>query len=136
MHVPPPPHADGKKTLLSPKVESRVLPELTSISFSSLIKILTGPEGNNLALTPKSMATNRKIITININVLINMYVEISIIYNLIPIKLMNPRAIKPVIIKVMPKPFRGAGTFEYAIFSLIAAIATIAKNHPNPEPNP
>ena len=72
----------------------------------------------------------------NINVLINMYVEISIIYNLIPIKLMNPRAIKPVIIKVMPKPFRGAGTFEYAIFSLIAAIATIAKNHPTPEPNP
>ena len=113
-----------------------MLPELTSISFSSLIKILTGPEGNNLALTPKSMATNRKIITININVLINMYVEISIIYNLIPIKLMNPRAIKPVIIKVMPKPFRGAGTFEYAIFSLIAAIATIAKNHPTPEPNP
>ena len=48
---------------------------------------------------------------------------------------MNPRAIKPVIIKVMPKPFRGAGTFEYAIFSLIAAIATIAKNHPTPEPN-
>lgn len=49
---------------------------------------------------------------------------------------MNPRAIKPVMIKVMPKPFSGAGTFEYAIFSLIAAIATIAKNHPTPEPNP
>ena len=44
--------------------------------------------------------------------------------------------INPVIINVIPKPLKGAGTFEYLIFSLIAAIPTIAKNQPNPEPRP
>ena len=36
-------------------------------------------------------------------------------------------------INVIPKPLKGAGTFEYRIFSRIAAIAKIAKNHPIPE---
>ena len=49
---------------------------------------------------------------------------------------MKPRAIKPVIIKVIPKPFNGSGILEYVIFSLIAAIATIAKYQPIPEPKP
>ena len=97
-------------------MDSKVLPELTSISFSSLIKIFTGPDGNNLAFTPKSIATKRKIITIKINVLINIYVEISIFYNLIPIKLMNPRAIRPVIIKVMPDLLEGQGHLNMQSF--------------------
>ena len=37
--------------------------------------------------------------------------------------------------KVIPNPLNGAGTWEYLIFSLIAAIATIAKNQPTPDPN-
>ena len=49
---------------------------------------------------------------------------------------MKAMAIKPVMIKVIPSPFKGLGTFEYAIFSLIEAMATIAKNHPIPEPIP
>lgn len=44
--------------------------------------------------------------------------------------------IKPVIIKVIPSPRKAGGTFEYLIFSRIAAIPTIAKNQPTPEPNP
>ena len=38
--------------------------------------------------------------------------------------------------KVIPIPRRGLGTFEYANFSRMAAIPTIANNHPIPEPNP
>ena len=49
---------------------------------------------------------------------------------------MKPIAISPVIIKVIPNPLKGAGTFEYAIFSRIAAIARIANNQPIPDPNP
>ena len=36
----------------------------------------------------------------------------------------------------MPNPRKGAGTFEYRSFSRIADKATIAKNHPTPEPKP
>jgi len=61
-----------KKTLLSPKVLNNVLPELTSISFSSLMRILTGPDGRSFAFTPNSIATNIYMIKIKIIVLINM----------------------------------------------------------------
>ena len=36
-------------------------------------------------------------------------------------------------INVIPNPLNAGGTFEYLIFSRIAAIAKIAKNHPIPE---
>ena len=49
---------------------------------------------------------------------------------------MKPKPIKPVIINVIPKPLKGPGTFEYLIFSLIAAIKTTAMNQPTPEPKP
>ena len=45
-------------------------------------------------------------------VLISIYVKTLINYNFIPIKLIKPKAINPVIIKVIPKPFNGAGTLE------------------------
>ena len=51
-------------------------------------------------------------------------------------KLINAIPIKPVMMNVIPKPLKGPGTLEYLIFSLIAAIATIANNQPIPEPNP
>ena len=51
-------------------------------------------------------------------------------------KLMNAMPIKPVKMNVIPRPLSGAGTLEYFIFSRMAAIATMAKNHPTPEPKP
>ena len=42
----------------------------------------------------------------------------------------------PVIIKVIPSPRKGAGTFEYCIFSRMAAIPTIARKNPTPDPSP
>lgn len=50
-------------------------------------------------------------------------------------KLMNAIAISPVIIKVIPNPFNGAGTCAYLILSLIAAKPTIASNQPIPLPS-
>jgi len=47
---------------------------------------------------------------------------------------MNAIAINPVIMNVIPNPRSGEGMLEYRIFSRIAAIATIAKNQPKPEP--
>ena len=51
-------------------------------------------------------------------------------------KLIKAIPIKPVIIYVIPSPLNAGGTFEYLIFSLIAAIPTIAKNQPTPDPRP
>lgn len=61
MHVPPPPHAEGKNILLLLRVLNNVLPEETSTVFPPLINKETGPEGNNFALTPKSIPTNKKV---------------------------------------------------------------------------
>jgi hypothetical protein len=46
-----------------------VFPEDTSTSFSPLTSSLTGPEGTNLALTPSSIPTKRKIIPKKITIL-------------------------------------------------------------------
>jgi len=42
----------------------------------------------------------------------------------------------PVSKKAIPSPLIAGGTAEYLIFSLIAAMAIIAKNQPNPPPKP
>ena len=39
-------------------------------------------------------------------------------------------------IKVIPKPLKAGGTLEYLIFSRMAAMAKMAKNHPIPDPIP
>jgi hypothetical protein len=62
------------------------------------------------------------------------FIDILNDYREIPIKLIKPRDIKPTIIKVIPRPLRGAGTLEYFKRSLIAASATMASNQPIPEP--
>lgn len=51
-----------------------------------------------------------------------------------PKKHMNEIPISPVMMKAMPKPFNGAGILEYFSFSRIAAIPTIARHQPIPEP--
>ena len=80
MQVPPPPQADGRKILLSPRVDKRVPPDDTSTSVSPLIRSFTGPEGNNLALTHRSIPTNKKIIVKKTAILVNTTVKsISII---------------------------------------------------------
>ena len=48
---------------------------------------------------------------------------------------MKAIAIRPTVMNVIPSPRRAAGTLEYAIFSLIAARVTIARNQPIPEPS-
>ena len=57
-------------------------------------------------------------------------------YREIPEKDMKPSAIRPAVMKVMPRPRRPSGTSEYFIFSRIPAIATIASIQPAPEPTP
>ena len=49
-------------------------------------------------------------------------------------KLMNAIAISPVIIKVIPNPFNGAGMCAYLTRSLIAANPIMASNQPIPLP--
>jgi len=53
-----------------------------------------------------------------------------------PISPINAIPIMPVSKKAIPSPLIAGGTAEYFIFSLMAAIAMIAKNHPKPPPNP
>ena len=43
-------------------------------------------------------------------------------------------AISPVRINDIPSPRKGAGICEYFIFSLMAAMAVMARNQPTPEP--
>lgn len=57
-------------------------------------------------------------------------------YREIPEKDMKPSAIRPAVMKVMPRPRRPSGTSEYFIFSRIPAIATMASIQPAPDPTP
>ena len=85
MQVPPPPQADGKKILLFPRVDNKVPPEDTSTSFSPLTRSVTGPEGINLALTPKSIPTKRNKTNAKAIILKNIYVvTVIIIINRFP----------------------------------------------------
>ena len=54
--------------------------------------------------------------------------------NLIPVKPWNAIAIKPVMMKVIPIPFKAGTTSDVQSFSLIAAINAIASHHPIPDP--
>jgi hypothetical protein len=72
MQVPPPPQAEGKKILLLPKVLNRVFPDETSTSLSPFIIKETGPEGNSFALAPKSIPTNRNVMTKKTIILANI----------------------------------------------------------------
>ena len=47
---------------------------------------------------------------------------------------MNPMAIRPVMIMLIPNPRRPVGTSAYHIFFRIAAMETMANIQPMPEP--
>ena len=49
---------------------------------------------------------------------------------------MKAMPIKPVTMNAIPVPCNDFGTCEYLIFSLIAAMPTIARSQPRPEPKP
>jgi len=97
----------------SPKVAKREFPVSTSIVFSPLIVIFTFPEGSNFAFATNNIVVKIKITTKNTIILIIIVIYIIlVVYNLIPEKLINPMAISPVMINVIPSPFKGAGTLE------------------------
>src|SRR5690606_22245157 len=54
----------------------------------------------------------------------------------IPAKAMNPIAIRPVTMKVRPRPRSPSGTLLYRSFSRMAASATMASAKPPPDPTP
>src|SRR5690606_35432864 len=58
IQVPPPPQADGKNIFWFPKVDKREFPDPTSIFFSPLMVMVTGPEGDNFSLVKSNKATN------------------------------------------------------------------------------
>tara|TARA_B100000927_G_C16307310_1_gene405981 strand:- start:476 stop:718 length:243 start_codon:yes stop_codon:yes gene_type:complete len=76
--VPPPPHADGRKILLFPRVLSKVSPEETSTSFSPFIFRDTGPDGSNLDLATNNNVTNKKITLVKTKTL-DIIIVISIL---------------------------------------------------------
>ena len=48
---------------------------------------------------------------------------------------MNANAIRPTVMKAIPKPRKGLGTMLYSIFSRTAAKSMIANAQPKPEPS-
>lgn len=55
---------------------------------------------------------------------------------IMPWKMINVRAMMPVIINVMPGPSRPAGIFAFLSFSRMPAIRIIAMHQPSPAPKP
>ena len=49
---------------------------------------------------------------------------------------MKPKAMRPVMMKAMPRPLSALGTREYFIRSRIAAMEAMARAQPMPEPKP
>ena len=58
------------------------------------------------------------------------------LHSLTPEKDMKAIAIRPAVMKVMPRPCRPSGMSEYFSFSRTPAIAVIANAQPKPEDRP
>ena len=134
--MPPPPHADARKILLSASVCNNLEPAGTTIGLaeSPLISIDTLPVDTNLDLA--AIITRTSKITIPQNDTTPRIKSILIVYKDIPPNDINPKLINPTIIKVAPRPLRPSGISEYFNFSLIPASTTIAKAQPKPAPKP
>ena len=90
-----------------------MLPPSTSSVRSPLITSFSFPLGdscafaNNNRLTNKRMTARKKTMVRRMVVLMTSSVQISM-----PIKAINAMPIRPVKMKVMPRPFSGAGILE------------------------
>ncbi len=96
-------------------------PASTSIVSWPFISILTRPEDVSFAFANKISPTRnsvkaRKTVTQAIIVVVSnaskTIKQIEIIYNSIPINIINAMPISPVKIKVIPSPLSAGGTFE------------------------
>ena len=116
-HEPPPPHADGRNTLLLASVESSVPPLSAMSTFSPpLMSMVTSPEVVSFAFAKRSNPTRTRVITrkATIAMIIVNVIFLSLLkdYNLIPEKIMNAMPIRPVMMKAIPGPRSAAGICE------------------------
>jgi hypothetical protein len=124
------------KILCAASVPSKVSPAaaFSALAGSSLIVIVTSPEGTSLRRAPSSSATSASTTAVNITTPERISPIVAAAQSWMPENIMKATDISPAVTNVMPRPRSPAGTSEYAIFSRIAAIATIAIAQPSPEP--
>jgi hypothetical protein len=65
-HVPPPPHAEGRKIFSLASVESSELPADTVIVFSPLMVTVTGPDCTRRFWAMRSSTTSSRMTTVNV----------------------------------------------------------------------
>ena len=133
--VPPPPQAEGTRILPSPSAPNSFCPTGVSMIFSSLMVILTFPAGTNCDLAARMTRTRPIKMAVN-TATPRPISSINASSFHIPEKARKARAIKPVVIKVIPRPWRPSGTSLYFNFSRTPASATIASAQPTPLPMP
>ena len=121
--LPFPPQAEGRKTFCDAMVESRESPAGTLKDFSPLTVISTSPECTRKCLATRSTITSSRVMVRKMPTPVMIVVPASDagmkimfmilqIQSLMPRKLMKAIPIRAVMMKVMPTPRRGPGTFE------------------------
>ncbi|CQR22293.1 Uncharacterised protein [Yersinia enterocolitica] len=135
---PPPPHAEETNMPWLESILSSLSPAgaVKLLSVSSFISIVISPVFTSFDLANKIITVNAKTMRVNITTPRIISMNYSCLYKFTPEKDINPKAISPVVIKVIPNPCKPAGTLAYFIFSRIPANATMANIQPIPEPNP
>ena len=109
--VPPPPQALGRKIFASLRVLNSVPPAATSSVFSPLMVTFTRPLGESFALANNSSATSSSVTVRKTARVMRIVEPMSVRQILMPMKLMKAMPMSPVMMNVMPSPFRGAGTW-------------------------
>ena len=120
--------------------------------FSPLISISTVPDATNFDLANRITITSDSTTAVNsptpspISTMVLPLTSASRLpgprsmrngdYSWMPENAMKPSAIRPAVMKVMPRPCRPSGTSEYFSFSRTPASAVIASAQPTPEPRP
>ena len=131
---PLPPQADGKNSFCCDSAISRLVPTSTSGErlASSLMSSLTLP------LRTSFFSQNIKTTTRSTMTPVSAATPVRMVVNMVqmPLKVMNAIATRPVVMKVMPRPFKGAGMCAVRMRRRIAAMLMIASAQPPPEPMP